>query len=435
MPKTDFYIGEALIGDAPNLAHVDVMVGSKDGPVGYAFSQSLSQPSIGHGSLLAVIRPNLVPKPQTLIIPKVTIKKMEQANKIFGPAQSAVAKAVADAVEEGTIPMDKLDEWVIIVNVFIHPEGDDYRKIYQYNYGAVKLALKRALRNYPPIEKIFYDKDRAKHPVAGIKAPKLWRPPYLQVALDHPSIDHQKKVVDRLPKSDRIILEVGTPFLKKYGMDAITKIRELEENKYIVADLKTLDVGKLEVDDAFNAGADGVVCSGLASSASIDKFLLEAERLGIDGIIDMMEVVDPVEKLKSIKQIPRVVILHRGIDTEQSTANSGTDEAQKKKWSFVPKIKELYAGNKFASGRDRVLVAVAGGITPETADDALSMGADILIVGRFITSSKDIKNSTRRIINKLPGYSDIDLKRIHTEDDDEEALQKQLKENETIKSK
>ncbi len=427
--KTDFYIGEALIGEAPDLAHLDVMIGSKFGPVGYAFSQSLSQPSMGHGSLLAVIRPNLCPKPQTLIIPKVTISNMEHANKIFGPAQAAVAKAVADCVEEGIIPINKVDEWVVIVNVFIHPEADNYRRIYRYNYGATKLAIRRALENYPPIKKIFYDKDRAKHPVAGIKAPKLWRPPYLQIALDHPSKEHQAKVLKDLPKSDRIILEVGTPFLKKYGMEAITQIRELAPNKYIVADLKTLDVGKLEVDDAFKATADGVVCSGLASSASIDKFLLEAERMGIDGIIDMMEVVDPVEKLKNLKQIPRVVILHRGIDAEQSTTMSGSDAEQKKKWGFVPRIKELYHDKKFASGRDRVLVAVAGGISPETANDAVAVGADILIVGRFITSSKDIKNSTRRMINLLPGFSDIDLKRIHVEDDDDSALTKQIKED------
>lgn len=426
--KTDFYIGEALIGKEPELAHVDVMIGSKGGPVGYAFSQSLSQPSMGHGSLLGVIRPNLPTKPQTLIIPKVTIKNLEEANRIFGPAQSAVAKAVADVVEEGVIPMNKLNEWVIIVNVFIHPSADEYRRIYQYNYGATKLAIKRALKDYPPIEKIFYDKDRAKHPVAGIKAPKLWRPPYLQIALDHPSLSHHKKVVDTIPKSDRIILEIGTPFLKKYGMEAIEEIREVRPKKYIVADLKTLDVGKLEVDDAFEAGADGVVCSGLASTASIDKFLLEAERMGIDGFVDMMEVADPIAKLKKLNQIPRVVILHRGIDAEQSSVEGGSDQAQKQKWGFVPKIKELYADKKLESGRDRVLVAVAGGIVPETANEALSMGADILIVGRFITSSKDIRNSVRRIVNLLPGYSDVDLKRIHTEDDDEEALKKQIKE-------
>jgi bifunctional enzyme Fae/Hps len=251
--------------------------------------------------------------------------------------------------------------------------------------------------------------------------------------LDHPSLKHHLKVVDELPRSDRIILEIGTPFLKKYGTEVIEKIREAAPKKYIVADLKTLDVGKLEVDDAFEASADGVVASGLASSASIDKFLLEAERMGIDGFVDMMEVADPVAKLKSLEQIPRVVILHRGIDAEQSTASTGSDAAQKKKWGFVPKIKALYKDNKLASGRDRTLVAVAGGISPETAQDALSMGADILIVGRFITSSKDIRNSTRRILNMIPGYSDVDLKRIHTEDDDKSALEKQLEENDSVK--
>lgn len=419
---SEYYVGESLIGESPNLAHVDLIIGSKNGPVGTAFANAIASPAQGHGGLLACIRPNLVPKPYTLIIPKVTVVKMEDANKIFGPAQAAVAKGVADAVEEGILPMDKLDEWLIIASVFIHPAATDYRKIYQFNYGATKLALKRALDKYPPIKKIFYDKDRAKHPVAGLRVPRLWRPPYLQVALDHPSIEHHSKVVKQLPKSDRIILEVGTPFLKKYGMEAIKKIREMAPDLFLVADLKTLDVGKLEVDFAFDATADAVVASGLASSSSIDKFLMEAKRLGIYGFVDTMEVEDPVAKLKSLKEIPDVVILHRAIDAEQGATAAGSDEAQRKKWQFVPKIKELYKDNKLASGKDRVLVAVAGGIEPKSAKFAIEMGADILIVGRFITSSKDIKNSTRQILNALPGYSDIDLKRIHSDDDDRSQI-------------
>jgi bifunctional enzyme Fae/Hps len=376
---------------------------------------------MGHGGLLACIRPNLIPKPYTLIIPKVTVAKMDDANKIFGPAQAAVAKAIADSVEENLIPMNKLDDWLIIVSVFIHPEANDYRKIYQYNYGATKLAIQRALKGYPPIEKIFYDKDRAKHPVAGMRIPRLWRPPYIQVALDHPSIEHQKKVVKQLPKSDRIILEVGTPFLKKYGMESIKEIRELAPQKFIVADLKTLDVGKLEVDFAFDATADAVVASGLASPSSLNKFLLEARRLGIYGFVDTMEVSDPIEKLSKLKEIPDVVILHRAIDVELSTGAQSPDTEQKARWALVQRIKDLYKDKKLASGKDRVLVAVAGGIEPATARYALGQGADILIVGRYITSSKDIKNSMRNFINILPGYSDIDLKRIHTEDDDSMA--------------
>ena len=419
MPKTEFYIGEALVGAENNLAHVDLIIGSKDGPVGISFANALSTPSKGHGALLAAIRPNLLSKPYSLIVPKVTVADMEDANKIFGPAQAAVAKGIADAVEEGLIPMNKLDEWVIIVSVFIHPAADDYRKIYQFNYGATKLAIQRALKNYPPIEKIFYDKDRAKHPVAGIRVPRLWRPPYIQVALDHPVLEKQLKVVKQLPKSDRIILEVGTPFLKKYGVESIKQIRDIAKEKFIVADLKTLDVGKLEVDFAFDASADAVVASGLAATASLDKFILEAQRLGIHAFVDTMEVQDPIEKLSSLKQTPDVVILHRAIDVEQSAAgDKSPDASQKARWALVPKIKELYAGQKKASGRDRVLVAVAGGIEPSTATYALKMGADILIVGRFIASAKDVEFAMRRMLGVLPGYQDIDLKRIHSEDDD-----------------
>ncbi len=419
MVKNEYFIGECLIGDAPNLAHVDLIIGSKNGPVGISFANALSSPSKGHGALLAAIRPNLLSKPISLIVPKVTVSDMKDANKIFGPAQAAVAKGIADAVEEGLIPMSKLDEWVIIVSVFIHPEANDYRKIYQFNYGATKLAIQRALKEYPPIEKIFYDKDRAKHPVAGIRVPRLWRPPYIQVALDHPALEKQIKVVKTLPKSDRIILEIGTPFLKKYGVESIKQIREVAQEKFIVADLKTLDVGKLEVDFAFDATADGVVASGLAATASLDKFILEAQRLGIHAFVDTMEVQNPIEKLSSLKQTPDVVILHRAIDVEQSTSGEKSpDAAQKARWALVPKIKELYAGQKKASGRDRVLVAVAGGIEPSSATYALEQGADILIVGRFIASAKDVEFAMRRMLGVLPGYQDIDLKRIHTEDDD-----------------
>lgn len=416
MAKAEYFVAEVLMGEPPNLAHLDLVIGSKDGPIGVAFANAISSPSMGHGGLLACIRPNLIPKPYTLIIPKVTVSKMEDANKIFGPAQAAVAKGIADAVEEGIIPMNKLEDWLIIVSVFIHPEATDYRKIYQYNYGAVKLALQRALRSYPPIEKIFYDKDRAKHPVAGMRVPRLWRPPYIQIALDDPDLPRQIKVVKDLPKSDRIIIEIGTPLLKKYGVEAIKQIREFSNESFMVADLKTLDVGKLEVDFAFDATADAVVASGLASISSIDKFILEAQRLGIYAFIDTMEVENPIEKLSQLKQIPDVVILHRAIDAE--AAASGTNEAQKAAWQNIPKIKELYKDKKLASGKDRVLVAVAGGIDQRSASYAIDMGADILIIGRFITSAKDVKNAMRQVLNILPGYSDIDLKRIHSEDDD-----------------
>ena len=191
-----YLIGESLLGEGNEVAHIDLMIGDKNGPVGQAFANGMTSLSAGHTPLLAVIRPNLPPKPHTLIVPKVTVKNMEDTGKIFGPAQAAVAKAIADSAEEGIIPANKLDDWVIICSVFIHPKATDYRKIYQYNYGATKMALQRALKKYPSLEKIIYDKDRAKHPIMGFKVPRLWRPPYLQIALDAPSLEGAKKVIE-----------------------------------------------------------------------------------------------------------------------------------------------------------------------------------------------------------------------------------------------
>jgi bifunctional enzyme Fae/Hps len=264
-----YLVGEALVGDGPEVAHVDVLVGDKEGYVGQAFANSFSQLSVGHTPLLAVIRPNLIAKPATLLVPKVTVKGLEDAGRVFGPAQAAIGKAVVDSVEDGIIPKDELENWVIICGVFVHPDAKDYRKIYHYNYGATKLALKRALTGYPNIDKVLYEKDRATHPIMGFKVPRLWRPPYLQVVLDVPDIDRSKMVVSQIPRSDRIILEIGSPLIKKYGAKAINEIRAQARDVFIIADFKTLDIGKVEVDIAFEETADGVTVSGLAPAATI----------------------------------------------------------------------------------------------------------------------------------------------------------------------
>jgi len=399
--KFTYLIGEALMGEGSEVAHVDLIIGDKNGPVGEAFANGLSTLSAGHTPLLAVIRPNLPPKPHTLLVPKVTVKNLEQTGKIFGPAQAAVAKGVADAVEEGIIPKDKLEDWVIITSVFVHPEAKDYRKIYQYNYGATKLALKRALAKYPPLEKIIYEKDRATHPIMGYKVPRLWRPPYIQIALDIPSLERTKKIIGELPKSDRLILEVGTPLLKKYGTRVIRDLRELAPEVFIVADLKTLDVGKVEVDLAFDETADAVVASGLAAPATLNKFIYEAKRLGIYAVVDMMNVEDPVQKLRMVKTFPDIVILHRGIDVERRTG--------KTRWDLIKEMRQVFKEQKF-------LVAVAGGIIPETAPEALARGADIIIVGRYITQSRDIERSVREFLKATAEMKvDIDLFRVHVE--------------------
>src|SRR5487761_2586536 len=114
------FIGEALAGEGNEIAHIDLLIGSKDGPVGNAFANALARQSEGHSNLLAVLAPNLATKPATVMITKVTIKGMKQAVQMFGPAQYAVAKAVADCLAEGTIPLAIADDIVIICGVFIH---------------------------------------------------------------------------------------------------------------------------------------------------------------------------------------------------------------------------------------------------------------------------------------------------------------------------
>ena len=160
------FIGEALVGEGDEIAHIDLLIGDKDGPVGTAFATALVNQSRGHSNLLAVLTPNLICKPATVLITKVTIKGMKQAVQMFGPAQYAVAKAVADAVAEGTIPAADAEDLVIVCGVFIHPAAEDNAKILKFNYEATKLSIERAMKNLPTSQEVTAQKDSVKHPFA-----------------------------------------------------------------------------------------------------------------------------------------------------------------------------------------------------------------------------------------------------------------------------
>ncbi len=158
------YVGEALVGEGNEVSHIDLLIGDKAGPVGHAFAEALADQKQGHSNLLAVLTPNLICKPTTVLITKVTIKGAPQAVQMFGPAQAAVAKAVTDSVSAGVIPKSEVDNLVIICGVFIHWLAKDDAKIYQYNYEATKLAIQRAMKGEPKIDEILAKKDTAKHP-------------------------------------------------------------------------------------------------------------------------------------------------------------------------------------------------------------------------------------------------------------------------------
>lgn len=164
------FVGEALAGDGNEVAHIDLMIGSKTGPVGSAFANALCNQSEGHTNLLAVLEPNLPVKPSTVMITKVTIKGMKQVVQMFGPAQFAVAKAVADQVAAGVIPADQGEELVVVCGVFIHPAAEDNAKIYQYNYEATKAAIANAMQGKPTVQDMVAKKDSAAHPFKGFDA-------------------------------------------------------------------------------------------------------------------------------------------------------------------------------------------------------------------------------------------------------------------------
>jgi 5,6,7,8-tetrahydromethanopterin hydro-lyase len=161
------FVGEALVGEGNEIAHIDLLIGSKDGPVGQAFANALARQSEGHTNLLAVLTPNLAVKPSTVLVTKVTIKGMKQAVQMFGPAQAAVAKAVADSVADGVIPVKQAEDLCIVCGVFIHPAAAEDRKIYDYNYQATKDAIASAMRGKPTAEEMIAGKDKAAHPFRG----------------------------------------------------------------------------------------------------------------------------------------------------------------------------------------------------------------------------------------------------------------------------
>jgi 5,6,7,8-tetrahydromethanopterin hydro-lyase len=159
-------IGEALVGEGNEIAHIDLLIGDKEGPVGTAFANALATQSKGHTNLLAVLTPNLAVKPSTVMITKFTMENLKQAVQMFGPAQAAVAKAVADSVGE-VIPKELTETLVIVCGVFIHKDAEDDKKIYDYNYEATKQAISNAMLGKPTADEMIASKDEAAHPFRG----------------------------------------------------------------------------------------------------------------------------------------------------------------------------------------------------------------------------------------------------------------------------
>lgn len=388
MIEDDFLVGEALVGDGPEIAHIDLIVGKKSGSVGQAFVNSIAQPKMGHTAILAVVRPNLPVKPATLIVPKVTIKDLEGAERIFGPAQSAVAKAVADAVEEGIIPKDSVEDLAVVVSVFIHPRGKEFQRIYRYNYAATKLALKRAMNKFPSIDRVLEEKDKSTHDMIGFRINNLAMPPYLGIELEFGDWRRVEGVLKSLPRKDGIIIKAAAPLIKRYGVEVCQKIHQIRPESIVIADMKTLDTGNLEARMAGDATADVISYSGRAPFKTQERLIEEAHKIGALAYMDTINLQDPLEVINQVSEKPDIVELQGAVDQE--------------------KVKEI------KKACDGALIAVYGDIEISKIKETLASGADIFMVGRTITGAKDI-NGTASAYLQAMGIYEVDQFRVMTD--------------------
>ena len=266
------------------------------------------------------------------------------------------------------------------------------------------------MSDYPSIEKVLAEKDRGTHPIMGFKVKKLWSPPYLQVALDLDNEAAMERIINDLPDNDRILLEAGTPLVKKFGVGIIGKIRALRPDAFIIADLKTLDVGRVEVKMAADETADAVAISGLGTVESIAKAIHETQKQGIYSILDMMNVAGFEEKLAKLPEDlkPDIVLLHRNVDMETYRAEHGEDTSDMTEWGNIKDIKALLG--------DKGLVAVAGGIRPNNAEEAIEKGANIIIAGRYIIGSRDVRRAAQDFLEHFE--PDPDNMRLAMDEDE-----------------
>ncbi len=204
---------------------------------------------------------------------------------------------------------------------------------------------------------------------------------YLQVALNS-TIDDAYNIIQKLPPSERILIEAGTPLIKQYGARVIANLKQwwgerlngLDVEPYIVADLKTMDRGETEAVIGKTAGASGAIALGNAPLETLNSFIASCSEQGIDSMVDMMNLEQPIKILRKLKKLPNVVILHRGVDEETFNKDKPIPYIQ------INKVRATL----------NCLIAIAGGDTIREVQRAIFNDADIAVVWKdFYTSSEN----------------------------------------------
>lgn len=204
---------------------------------------------------------------------------------------------------------------------------------------------------------------------------------YLQIALDFIDLNSALELVRKIPKEKDIIFEVGTPLIKSGGIQAIRTIKNEVKGNIVIADLKTLDVGEIEVEIAKLGKADGAVVSALAPRKTIEKFLSACKKNHMLTVVDLIGYTEDLNKLKEFSESIDVLLFHSGID-EGSNIDYATRRARE--------IKEMFP---------EVALAMAGGLTSKEISLLLNYDVDIFVVGRYITKDQNPAEKTIEILN------------------------------------
>lgn len=207
--------------------------------------------------------------------------------------------------------------------------------------------------------------------------------PIVQVALDVVEVDRAVKIGKLAAQGGVEWIEAGTPLIKAAGLEVVRQLRRTFPKKTIVADMKTMDVGALEVELAAKAGADVVCVLGAAADATISEAITAAKKHGAKVLVDLIAVADPRARAEEVEKLGADYIgVHIGIDQQKL----GIDP-----------LEQLHS----VAGSVRVPIAVAGGITVRTAPELVRHGASIIVVGGAITKAKNVARAARDIINSV----------------------------------
>ena len=200
---------------------------------------------------------------------------------------------------------------------------------------------------------------------------------YLQIAFNR-SLEEVKRMISFLPSSKRILIEAGTSFIKNYGQRGITELKEawserLGQEGYIVADLKIADRGIKEAELAAQAGASAITCLGLAHPSTINYFIEKCGELGVDSMVDMLNVRFPFQVLQNLSKMPNIIVLHRGVE----------------EWEKSKKEIPYEQIHQILGSYDNVLISVAGGETLHDLQEAIFNDADIAVVWKSFAENPD----------------------------------------------